>query len=62
MSGVGIGLLFAGAMCVLGSLVSPQVAAIVAGILLASGVVAFALRRASLLVDEIIEPDRQHQS
>lgn len=60
MSGAGIGLLFASAMCAVGNLVSHQVGAIVAAVLLALGVLAFVFRRASSLVEEIIEQEHQN--
>lgn len=54
---MGLSFLFAAATCLAGSLTSAHVAAIIAGVLLALAVSAFALHRASLRLEDLISPD-----
>jgi hypothetical protein len=57
LSWAGLSFLFAAATCLAGSLTSAPVAAIIAGVLLALGVSAFALHRASMRLDDLIAPE-----
>jgi hypothetical protein len=52
-----VSFLFATATCLAGNLTSHHVAAIIAAILLALGVSAFALHRASLRLEDLIAPE-----
>jgi hypothetical protein len=61
-SWAGVSFLFAAGTCLAGALASAQVAAIIAGILLALGVSAFALHRASLRLDDLIAPESTHSA
>ena len=56
-SGAGVSFLFAAGTCLAGALASASVAAIIAGVLLALGVSAVALHRASLRLDDLITPE-----
>lgn len=50
-------LLVAAAACAAGALLPPVIAAIVAGVLLVSGIAAFALRRAEDVLDAIFKEE-----
>ncbi|HEX4221922.1 MAG TPA: hypothetical protein VHZ97_06160 [Pseudonocardiaceae bacterium] len=56
-TGFGIAFLLASSACVAGNLTSHRIAAIIAVILLALAVAAFALRRAGLVLEDILDED-----